>query len=320
MKLSDQKNVRAYGKTYLKRSTVGWQLCCQWKDGSTSCENLADLKESHPIETAKYAKILGINHEPAFNWWVPHVLRKRSRIFSYVRKQNPRYLKRTHKFGIELPKTVKETFEFDKKNGNTFWADTIAREMKDVCVTFTFKNLLDGQSAPIGYQKIPCHMIFDIEMEDFRCKARLVAGGHMTKAPATITYASVVSRETIRIALLIAAFNDLNVKAGDVLNAYITAPITKKVWTVSGPEFGSDAGKNAIIVHALHGLKSAGASFCMHLGSFMHQMVTHLAKLTLTCGIRLRPDLMTTLDIMPTYSVILTTSYVSTTTLCLFSI
>ena len=55
-------------------------------------------------------------------------------------------------------------------------------------------------------------------MEDFRCKARLVAGGHMTKAPATITYASVVSRETVRIALLMAALNDLNVKVGDVLS------------------------------------------------------------------------------------------------------
>jgi hypothetical protein len=31
--------------------------------------------------------------------------------------------------------------------------------------------------------------------------------------------------------------NDLNVKVGDVLNAYITAPITEKVWTVLGPEF-----------------------------------------------------------------------------------
>jgi hypothetical protein len=48
-------------------------------------------------------------------------------------------------------------------------------------------------------------------MEDFRCKARLVAGGHMTKAPANITYASVVSRETVRITLLMAALNDLNV-------------------------------------------------------------------------------------------------------------
>jgi hypothetical protein len=84
--LSGQKNIRANGKTYLKCSTIGWQLCCQWKDGSTSSENLADLKESYPIETAKYDKIFGIDHEPAFNWWVPHVLRKRDRIISLARK------------------------------------------------------------------------------------------------------------------------------------------------------------------------------------------------------------------------------------------
>jgi hypothetical protein len=51
----------------------------------------------------------------------------------------------------------------------------------------------------------------------------------MTKAPATITYASVVPRETVCIAFLLAALNDLNVKVGGVLNAYITAPITEKV-------------------------------------------------------------------------------------------
>ncbi len=94
----------------------------------------------------------------------------------------------------------------------------------------------------------------------------------MTKAPATITYASLVSWETLCIALIMAALNDLNVKVGDVLNAYITAPITKNVWTVLGPEFSSDAGKSAIIVCALYGLKSAGAAFCTHLASFMRQM------------------------------------------------
>ncbi len=61
-------------------------------------------------------------------------------------------------------------------------------------------------------------------------------------------------------------------KVGDVLNAYVTAPVTEKVWTVLGPEFGPDAGKNAIIVHVLYGLKSSGAAFCAHLASFMRQM------------------------------------------------
>ena len=32
----------------------------QWKDGSSSWVNLADLKESHPIEVAKYAKFLAL--------------------------------------------------------------------------------------------------------------------------------------------------------------------------------------------------------------------------------------------------------------------
>jgi hypothetical protein len=94
----------------------------------------------------------------------------------------------------------------------------------------------------------------------------------MTKAPATTTYASVVSHETAQIALLMTALNDLNAKVGDVLNAYITAPITKKVWTVLGPDFGIDTGKSAIIVHALYGLKDARAAFCAHLASFMCQM------------------------------------------------
>jgi hypothetical protein len=57
------------------------------------------------------------------------------------------------------------------------------------------------------------------------------------------------------------SLNDLRVKVGDVLNAYITTPVKEKVWTVLRPEFGHDTGKNAIIVHALYGLKSAGAAF-----------------------------------------------------------
>ncbi len=201
----------------------------------------------------------GIDHKPAFNWWVPHILKKRDQIISLVCKWTTRYLKRTHKFGIEVPKTDKEALALDQKNGNTLWVDAIAKEIKEVCIAFNI--LPDGHSMPNGYQKIPCHMKFDVKMEDFRQKARLVAGGHRTKAPATITYASLVSRETVRLALTIVSLNDLKVKVGDILNAYITASVKEKVWAVLGPEFGHDRGKSAIIVRALYGLKSAGAAF-----------------------------------------------------------
>jgi hypothetical protein len=137
----------------MKRSTIEWQVCCQWKDGSTSWENLADFKEPHPLETAEYAMTQGIDQKPAFNWWVPHVLKNCDRIISLVCKRTTCYLKRTHKFGIEVPKPVKEALDLDRKNGNNLWVDAITKEMKELRIAFNI--LPDGHSAPIGYQKIP---------------------------------------------------------------------------------------------------------------------------------------------------------------------
>ncbi len=94
-----------------------------------------------------------------------------------------------------MPQSVAEAYALDKKNGNTLWADSIAWEMKNVQVAF--KILAKGEKVPIGFQRMGCHMIFDIKMEDLRRKSRLVAGVHMTNAPATTTFGSVVSRETV---------------------------------------------------------------------------------------------------------------------------
>ena len=68
---------------------------------------------------------------------------------------------------------------------------------------------------------------------------------------------------------MIAALNDLEVKSGNILNAYVQAPVTEKVWTTLGPEFGKDARKTAAIVRAIYGLKSAGAAFRHHLAKCM---------------------------------------------------
>ena len=135
-----------------------------------------------------------------------------------------------------------------------------------------FDILPNGDRIPQGFQFVKCHMIFDVKMEDFRRKARLVTGGHMTETPKCMTYSSVVSRDTIRIAMTLAALNDLDVKAGDAMNAYVTAPVTEKIWTILGPEFGADAGKNALVVRALYGLKSAGAAFRSHLADCMRHI------------------------------------------------
>ena len=75
-----------------------------------------------------------------------------------------------------------------------------------------------------------------------------------------------------RSATLAAALNDLEVKAGDIMNAYLQAPVAERIYTICGPEFGADQGKPVIIVRALYGLKSARASFRNHLADAMRHL------------------------------------------------
>jgi hypothetical protein len=76
----------------------------------------------------------------------------------------------------------------------------------------------------------------------------------------------------VRIVLNKAALTDLDVKTADIENAYLTAPITEKVWTVLGPELGDDAGKRALIMRASYGLKSTSAVFMNQLAECMKHL------------------------------------------------
>ena len=138
--------------------------------------------------------------------------------------------------------------------------------MKKVMVAFEFdegstpEQVRQDKSAYVAFQEIACHMIFDVKM-DLTRKARFVAGGHLTDTPASITYSSVVSRDSVRLAFLMAALNDIDIMACDVGNAYLNAPCREKVWFVAGPEFGSREGTVVKVIRALYGLKSSGAAW-----------------------------------------------------------
>ena len=256
----------------------------QWKDSSTTWVSLKDMKEAYPIQTAKYAVQARIAEEPAFAWWVSYTLKKRNRVIAKVKSK---YWIRTHKFGIKIPKTVEEARRFDAENGNTFWWDAILKEMKNVRPAFEVWEKSAGDIPP-GFQQIKCHLIFDIKMgENFRRKARFVAGGHTTEVPdSIITYSSLVSRDSVRIALTIAGLNGLKVMACDIQNACLTADCREKIWTVAGPEFGSEAGTIFIVRKALYGLKSAGAAFRSLLVNTLNDIGYKTTKADLDVWIR----------------------------------
>jgi hypothetical protein len=164
------------------------------------------------------------------------------------------------------------------------------KEMNNVRISFKILN--EEESVPPTYQDIRCHMIFDVKMEDFWRKARFVAGGHTTDTPHAMTYASVVSMESVRVALTLAALKDLYLKMADIENAYLTAPLTEKIWTVLGPEFGDEAGKCALIMRSLYGLKSAGAALRNQLTECMKHLGWHpcWADRDLSMKAETRPD------------------------------
>ena len=137
----------------------------------------------------------------------------------------------------------------DEKNGNDLWMDAINREMENLKVAFDI--LEDGAKVPVGYHKASGHLVFDVRMTLER-KARWVKDGHKTPEPEWSTFAGVVSRESVRIALTCSALNDLPVCAYDLQNSYLKARSSEKHYVVCGPEFGlENVGKYAIIVRAL---------------------------------------------------------------------
>ena len=134
-------------------------------------------------------------------------------------------------------------------------------------------NILDVRAKfPSGYQYIKYHTILDIKKEYFRRKGRLFAGGHVKYVLPTITYVIVVSCETVRVSLTIDALDDLQVKLLDIMDAYVTALVQEKIWTILGPEFGKYQGKKALIVRALYGLKRAETSLPNHLAYCMNHL------------------------------------------------
>jgi hypothetical protein len=181
--------------------------------------------------------------------WVHTVLRKRNRIVAKVK----RYWQTTNKFGIRLPKTVAEALAIDDQTGTDFWRKALGKEMNKVKVAWTAANGVSPKQACTGkepsmirYQEIRCHLIFDVKI-DFTRKARFIAGVHTTDTPGSITFLSVVSRDSVQLAFLNAGLSDLDVLAGDESNAYLNAKCRKKIWFEGGIETGEDKGKVLIV-------------------------------------------------------------------------
>ena len=83
-----------------------------------------------------------------------------------------------------------------------------------------------------GFKYVGTHMIFDIKTNGkFTRKSRIVAGGNKTAHPLSITYSSVVTRESVTMAFLISGMRNMDIFACGNGNAYLDAPCLGEMWT-----------------------------------------------------------------------------------------
>ncbi len=265
--MADKYFVTKTGTKQMHQTTVGWKFLVEWANGSRQWIELKILKESNPIQVTEYTMACNIGEDAAFAWWVPYVLHKRDVIVSAM---NSRVRKTSHKCGIELPSSVKNAIEINRKNGNTLWQDALAKEMGNVCIAFEI--LGPNAKAPPGWHKALGHIDFDVKM-DFTWKAWWVKDGHKTPDSTTSSFAGVVSHDSIRISLTYAALLGLTVIGANICNAYLQTPISEKHFITCGPEFGiENEGHVALIWRALYGGKVAGHDFWHHLQDCMGQL------------------------------------------------
>jgi hypothetical protein len=64
-----------------------------------------------------------------------------------------------YKFGIQVPKGIKNALDLNEKNRNQLCQEAIRTELKQFTDYQTFIVLDSGEDTPTGYQKIPYHMV-----------------------------------------------------------------------------------------------------------------------------------------------------------------
>jgi len=199
-----------------KKFKNAWLLNILWTNGEETWEPMILIKSSDPLTMARYAH----DHQlfDLKGWkWCKRYHKDPSRFIRAVRvyKSKVKRLFKTYKFGVEIPKFIKQALLLDQQNGNQLWLDAINKEVNELLEHDTFKIIDNVEELASEYQFIPPHFVLDCKF-DGRRKVRLVAGGNWTNPDDSDIYSRVVSIETVRLLFFIADLNGLLIIAAGV--------------------------------------------------------------------------------------------------------
>ena len=259
------------------------------------------IKKDRPIEVARYIRnnVIESRRGGKYNTWAKKILVRSQRTIRRLKnihnvskitrllnkyeikirrisrnKRNEKKGART-KYGIEIPRNVKEALIMDERNGNTLWADAIMKEMSALEKAKVWSFYPPHHKLPPDYQYAPLQMIFDVKQEDLRRKARLVAGGHVVESSMWESYSSVVQQRSIRLLETIALNEGLSFVTGDIGNAFVQADTKEKIYTIAGKEFGNKKDCVVVIKKALYGLATSARQWNIKLGDSIRKLGFH---------------------------------------------
>ena len=104
--------------------------------------------------------------------------------------------KTNHKYGIKIPTSNKHAHQINERNGNSFWRDTIGKEITNGGIAYEVFG--EGEKRPPGRNKVTLHLVFDVKM-DFKRNVRWVIDGHKTPDLIGLTYMGVLARDSMQI-------------------------------------------------------------------------------------------------------------------------
>jgi hypothetical protein len=266
----------------------------EWSSEQSSWEELRDMKEDYPKMTASYLVEANVTTRSQrgdrMQAWAKKTLRDISRtarrmvrlydfhlddndeVYAVRRavqggnkKRKKKYdPKPQFKYGVQVPRNMKQAMKFDESNNNTLWQTSIKLEITALTdlECFDFKDP-DYKCGP-DYQLTTLTMIFGVK-QDLRHKARLVAGGHLVDALDHDIYSSTVKGVSVKLLHVIAHKAGMSQLCGDVGNAYVNAFTNEKVFAVAGKEFGEALEGCIIIIRkALYGLRTSSERWYAH--------------------------------------------------------
>ena len=204
-----------------------------WDSGESTYEPLDLIGKDDPVTCALYAKKNNLLDTPGWKRFkrIATNGKQYTQLTNQVKTHTKTNMKQ-YQFGVLIPHNHQHVMDIDMKSGNKNWYFAEQKELKQTNEYNTFIDKGKNATLPEEYTKIKVHFVYAVK-HDGRYKARLVAGGHLTKETEHSTYSEVVSLKGIRIVTFSGELNKIPIYSTDKGNAYLEAKTKEKVYNIA---------------------------------------------------------------------------------------